>query len=70
MLKAHKEAVSALGGNAPSTLGTVSAVVAAANAAAKEAAKEVSAALQPSAIKPKPSEGNNGIMDNLSIMKV
>jgi hypothetical protein len=70
VLKAHKEAVNSLGGNAPSTSGTVSTVVAAANATAKEAAKEISAALQPSTIKLKPSEGTDGILDNLSIMKV
>ena len=70
VLKAHKGAVSSLGGNAPSTLGTISTVVAAANAVAKEAAKEVAASFQSSAIKPKPSEGSDGIMDNLSIMKV
>ena len=67
VLKAHKEAVSSLGGNAPSTLGTISTVVAAANAVAKEAAKEIAIAFQ---TKPDVSQGRGLPMDDLSIMKV
>lgn len=67
VLRAHKEAVTSLGGSGSAKLGTVAAVVAAANATAKEAAKEIAIALQ---IKPDDSERRDLPMDNLSIMKV
>ena len=73
MLKAHKDAVSSLGGNGSSALGTVAAVVAAANATAKEAAKELATAVQSlttEALNSNCSEATDGVMDNLSIMKV
>lgn len=72
VLKAHKDAVSSLGGNGSSALGTVAAVVAAANATAKEAAKELAAALQSSTVEASNngSEATDGVMDSLSIMKV
>eukprot|EP00250_Pteridium_aquilinum_P012688 c20875_g2_i1 orf=119-1528(+) len=72
VLKAHKEAVTCLGGNGSSAIGTIAAVVAAANATAKEAAKEVAAALQSSTVAASKSgnlEAIDGFMDNLSIMK-
>ncbi|KAH7435197.1 hypothetical protein KP509_06G054300 [Ceratopteris richardii] len=72
VLKAHKEAVSSLGGTGSAKLGTVAAVVAAANATAKEAAKEVAAAMQGSSLKAKDSDASHGgemPMDAMSIMK-
>lgn len=72
VLKAHKEAVSSLGGTGSAKLGTVAAVVAAANATAKEAAKEIAAAMQASTLtgtKPDSSLGRDLPMDAMSIMK-
>eukprot|EP00250_Pteridium_aquilinum_P012687 c20875_g1_i1 orf=81-1433(+) len=72
VLKAHKEAVSSLGGTGSAKLGTVAAVVAAANATAKEAAKEIAAAMQTStltATRPDTSQGSDMPMDAMSIMK-
>lgn len=71
VLKAHKEAVSSLGGTGTAKLGTVAAVVAAANATAKEASKEIAAAMQASApgAKPDSLQGNDMPMDAMSIMK-
>lgn len=72
VLKAHKEAVNSLGGSGSSKLGTVAAVVAAANATAKEAAKVIAVAMQAStkaALKSITPHGNDGFMDDLSIMK-
>lgn len=72
VLKAHREAVNALGGSGLSNLGTLAAVVAAANATAQEAAKQIATAMKASTTavsKPKFPDGKNGFMDGLIIMK-
>ncbi|KAI5065212.1 hypothetical protein GOP47_0019907 [Adiantum capillus-veneris] len=71
VLKAHKEAVSSLGGTGSAKLGTVAAVVAAANATAKEAAKEIAAAMQTSTAAKRPDmlHESDMPMDAMSIMK-
>lgn len=72
VLKAHKEAVSSLGGTGSAKLGTVAAVVAAANATAKEAAKEIATAMQASTLaskKPDTQHETDMPMDAMSIMK-
>ncbi|MCO5548419.1 hypothetical protein L7F22_001875 [Adiantum nelumboides] len=69
VLKAHKEAVSSLGGNGSSSLGTVAAAVAAANASAKEAAKDVAQSSTVLPLKFNNVEATEGGLDNLSIMK-
>ncbi|MCO5593484.1 hypothetical protein L7F22_047498 [Adiantum nelumboides] len=72
VLKAHKEAVSSLGGTGSAKLGTVAVVVAAANATAKEAAKEIATVMQTSALaakRPDTIYENDMPMDAMSIMK-
>ncbi|KAL0914505.1 hypothetical protein M5K25_014854 [Dendrobium thyrsiflorum] len=72
VLKAHKEAVSSLGGSGSAKLGTVASVVAAANATAVEASKEIEAAMKISlraALGSLPIKANEGHLDDLSIMK-
>ncbi|KAJ4980600.1 hypothetical protein NE237_031437 [Protea cynaroides] len=72
VLKAHKEAVNTISGNASAKLGTVATVVAAANSTAQEATKEVEAAMRISmrnALGMVTNRPNEGQMDDLTIMK-
>ncbi|PKU77842.1 differentially expressed in FDCP 6 homolog [Dendrobium catenatum] len=72
VLKAHKEAVSSLGGSGSAKLGTVASVVAAANATAVEASKEIEAAMKISlraTLGSLPIKANEVHLDDLSIMK-
>lgn len=74
VLKAHKEAVSSLGGTSSATAGTITTVVNAANSAARDSTKEVEAAMKISMRNALGGMLSSLIaevpMDDLTIMKV
>jgi hypothetical protein len=73
VLKAHKEAVNSLSGNGSTKLGTVATVVTANNSTALECSEEIEAAMQislRSALGMMPNRTTDGLMDDLTIMKV